>query len=87
MNEGVRHAVIYWVPVESGGRRVVPERGVYSTVARFEDDENWPHEAWSLVLHIDRSYRNGRYAHASIEFLSEDAPRHLLGAGSRFEVA
>lgn len=86
MSERSQHAVVYWVPAESGGRRSVPARGVYSTVARFEDDQTWPHEAWSLVLHIDRSFRDGRYAHATIEFLSEDAPQNLLRAGSRFEL-
>jgi hypothetical protein len=86
MSEPLHHAVVYWVPTEAGGRRTLPQPGLYSTVARFEDEETWPHEAWSVVLDIDRFYRGGRYAHGSIQFLSENAPQHLLHGGSRFEL-
>jgi hypothetical protein len=78
-------AFIRWIPRESGGRRSVPT-APYSTVARFEDDENWPHEAWSLVVRVHRSYRGGGYTYATVEFLAEGAPDRLLAEGSRFEL-
>ena len=80
------NAFIRWVPAEAGGRREVPDRCVYSTVARFEDDAKWPHEGWSLVVRIARFYRDGRCAYAEVEFLVDDAPVELLSAGSRFEL-
>ena len=60
--------------------------GWYSTVARFEDDEKWPHEAWSLVVKINQQDRDGLFSHATVEFLPDSAPQKLLGEGSRFEL-
>jgi hypothetical protein len=77
---------IHWIPIEEGGRANPPGGSVYSTVARFEDDEKWPHEAWSLVIRVGRSFKGGRYTHAKMEFLAEDAPQHLLKEGARFEL-
>lgn len=83
---GAVQSIIRWVPESKGGRRLVPGDAAYSTVARFEDDERWPHEAWSLVVRVQRTYRDGRVTLAKVEFLVDQAPERLLGAGSRFEL-
>ena len=80
------HAVIGWITRERGGRQSPPPGPVYSTVARFEDDERWPHEAWSLVVEFKRTMQQGRYILAKVRFLSPDGPAHLLREGGRFEL-
>jgi hypothetical protein len=60
--------------------------GWYSTVARFEDDENWPHQAWSLMVKVNHHYRDGLFSHATVQFLANEAPQQLLSEGSRFEL-
>jgi hypothetical protein len=85
MSEAIR-AILRWVPENKGGRRFVPADVPYSTVARFEDDDHWPREAWSLVVRIERTYRDGRVTLANIEFLVDSAPSNLLNSGSRFEL-
>jgi hypothetical protein len=59
---------------------------LYSTVARFEEDSNWPHEAWSVVVHLVRPFGRGRHSLAEVSFLAQDASTHLLKPGSRFEL-
>ena len=84
MTRGVR-AIISWIPPEKGGRR--PPKGPrYSTVARFEDDPQWPHQAWSLVVEIDRWFGSGKYVLSKINFLVDEGPHQLLDAGNRFEL-
>ena len=80
------HALIRWTAPEQGGRQLPPVGPVYSTVARFEDDEHWPHEAWSVLIKFERSFNAGHYIYAEVSFLVEDAPASLLQVGSRFEL-
>lgn len=63
-----------------------PTGPVYSTLARFEEDEKWPHEAWSVAVSFIRPLGGDRYLHAEISFLNDDSPTHLLQQGSRFEL-
>jgi hypothetical protein len=79
-------ALISWVPRERGGRERLPSGPQYSTVARFEDDPRWPHEAWSLVLEFERSFNDGRCTLATVRFLAPSGPSDLLEQGNRFEL-
>lgn len=79
-------AFISWVPADEGGRSRPPSGPTYSTLVRFEEDSSWPKEAWSLVVRFLKPIRGGRYLHANVQFLVDDAPHHLLHAGSRFEL-
>ena len=79
-------AFISWIATDEGGRQKPPTGPRYATVARFEDDPKWPHEAWSVIVQFRKSFRDGRYVHGSVEFLADAAPRHLLKEGSRFEL-
>ncbi|WP_395451491.1 hypothetical protein ACHMW7_08905 [Aminobacter sp. UC22_36] len=55
-----------------------PNAGTYSTVARFEEDVEWPPpQAWSIVLEI---HPNGTTA----RFLAPGAPQERLAPGRRF---
>jgi hypothetical protein len=53
---------------------------------RFEEDGNWQHGAWSLVVEWIRTFRQGQQTLAEVSFLAPDAPSHLLKPGSRFEL-
>lgn len=79
-------AFISWVPAGEGGRSRPPSGPTYSTVCRFEEDPRWPDQAWSLFVEFLKPIRDGRYLHANVRFLTDDAPQHLLHAGSRFEL-
>jgi hypothetical protein len=82
----IAKALISWVPSAKGGRQQPPSGPIYSTLVRFDEDTTWPNLAWSLVVEFIRSYAEGKYTYAKIRFLSEDAPHHLLHAGSRFQL-
>jgi hypothetical protein len=79
-------AVISWIPGERGGRQHPPAGPIYSTVARFEDDENWPRRAWSIVVEFERELSGGQHIVAKVRFLAGEAPVELLQEGSRFEL-
>ena len=79
-------AILSWVAAADGGRQAPPV-ALYSTAARFEDDiENWPREAWSVVVRPLRMFPGDRYQLAEVSFLADVAPANLLRRGSRFEL-
>ena len=82
----VAKAVISWVPAAKGGRKQPPTGPVYSTVARFTDDPDWPARAWSLVVRKLKAYGGGRFWFAQVEFLVDAAPHDLLRPGARFDL-
>jgi hypothetical protein len=79
-------AQICWVPEKEGGREVPFTGHRYVTVARFDGDNTWPNEAWSLVVEFTEPATNSRCATADIGFLVPEAPTHLLVVGKRFEL-
>jgi hypothetical protein len=85
MNEQVT-AMISWIAPQKGGRSALPTGPIYSTLVRFDEDKNWPTQAWSARLEFIRSYAAGQYLFARVNFLSSDAPMHLLHEGSRFQL-
>jgi hypothetical protein len=85
MNEQVT-AMISWVAAEKGGRSAIPSGPTYSTLVRFDEDKDWPTQAWSATLDFIRSYAGGQYLYARVSFLSSDAPVQLLHEGSRFQL-
>ena len=80
------HAIVSWISPGKGGRQLPPTGLRYSTLVHFEDDDHWPDQVWSLMLDFQRSLHDGRYTVATIRFLSEAAPTHLLREGNRFEL-
>ena len=79
-------AMLSWVPHEKGGRRAFPPGPTYSSVVRFDEDNGWPTNAWSLVVEYIRSYAAGQYVYARVKFLVPEAPHELLREGSRFQL-
>lgn len=65
---------VAWVPHSDGGRAAPPTGPRYSTVARFENQEQW-----SLVLEW-----TGQDIMAW--FLSDKAPQRLLESGMKFDL-
>jgi hypothetical protein len=79
-------AMISWVPRDKGGRLTFPSGPQYTTVVRFDEDQGWPADAWSLAVDYIRSYARGQYVYAKIHFLVPEAPHELLHEGSRFQL-
>jgi hypothetical protein len=80
-------AKISWVPKNKGGRESPPPGPRYITVSRFEEEkDNYPKEAWSLVLEFSRLPGRSLDLIADVGFLMDDAPNYLLHPGSKFEL-
>lgn len=81
-----QRAMISWMSEEDGGRKQPPSGPRYVTVARFEEDEKSDDEAWSLVVDFEKQFKDPRIVLATVRFLVDEAPHHLLHRGSRFEL-
>jgi hypothetical protein len=81
-------AKITWLPNVAGGRRALPSRHRYVTVARFpEEGEHWHDDARSVVVTFPiPPSEQGSPALAEVEFLSAEAPRARLAPGRQFEL-
>lgn len=79
-------ALISWIPATKGGRKVPPTGPQYMTVARFAEDRTWPDATWTLVVRYIKTFEQGRFLYADVEFLVHEAPAHVLHPGSRFEL-
>jgi hypothetical protein len=79
-------AKIHWLSAAEGGRQYPPSGPRYSTLARFEKESTkWPEVAWSIVADF-KNQLDSSSIEAEINFLSPDAPLHLLECGNRFEL-
>ena len=80
-------ARVCWVTKESGGRESPPPGPRYSTVARFEEEKDqWPHEAWSLVLEFSGPPDESHCVIADVRLLNPAGLGKLLRRGSVFEL-
>ncbi len=80
-------ARIEWLSESEGGRVYPPSGPSYCTVARFEDESDWPEEAWSILAIFRGAVDEGSVNLADIRFLfPENAPNELLKKGVRFEL-
>src|SRR5262245_57834680 len=78
-------ASITWIPEVEGGRAKPPYGGDrYVTIVRFDQDQSWPEQAWSLVLELQPGETKGLKTEGTIYFLVEQAPHHLLRPGQEF---
>lgn len=76
-------ALLTWISSENGGRKCLPTGPTYSTVARFDIQDNWPEEAWSLWIDFEEIAKLETPQKVKIRFLL-DGPQILLSEGSRF---
>lgn len=80
-------AKIDWVPATQGGRQSPPPGPRYITVARFQEAWNdWPREAWSLIVEFESGSDDPLSTLAKVRFLAPNGPEHLLHPGSLFEL-
>ncbi len=80
-------ARIQWLSPDMGGRRTLPSKPLYSTVACFEEAAaDWSNVAWSIIAEFSEPPKLGEEMIATIRFLASDAPVELLHPGSRFEL-
>jgi hypothetical protein len=80
---GVR-ASIHWLSEAEGGRKHLPTSLNYSTVARFPQQQDWPNNAWSVVVEFGEPPKQDDLA--QVRFLVDDAPRDWLTSGASFEL-
>lgn len=73
--------LIDWVPEKL---KHLPASGVYSTVARFTEDADWPANAWSVVIEFNPS--ENKSFQATARFLIPTAPSDRLKAGCVFQL-
>jgi hypothetical protein len=65
----------------------LPTGGVYSTVARFEEDApTWPNNAWSIVLEFPEGVAQSASFRATARFLSDEGPIARLRPEVEFEM-
>lgn len=83
MNEWQR-ARICWIPATMGGRKQPPTGPRYSTVARFndEDDQN----EWSVIIEFEQQPDDRGCLEAQIRFLAPEAPFYLFQPGKQFHL-
>ena len=79
-------AEIRWLRTSEGGRKSLPTVGEYRSIARFEDDPNAVLGTWDVRVEFLDTPSIERPTRTRISFVSVDAPRRLLHAGSRFEL-
>jgi len=81
-------ARIRWLRADEGGRLQPPPGPRYSTVALFEEqtEEQWRHEAWSLVIDLHGQPDDSGYQFADIRFLAEDGPTKWLQPSCMFSL-
>lgn len=80
-------ASIKWVPYNDGGKRKIPLGKTYSTVSWFEGNKDeYPQNAWSLVVDLSKAEKNGNITTAVVHFLFFEAPHQLLFPGNKFEL-
>lgn len=85
MKEPQYHAWISWLSPKKGGRDAVPLSRSRADV-RFENQKTWPEEGWTLVIDSVKTFKNSRLQVVRIDFLVDEAPHHLIVAGTRFEI-
>jgi hypothetical protein len=82
----VVEANLQWRKPEEGGRQSPPRGPKYSSVARFEgQEEPWQKEAWSLVIEFAEPPDTALAHRVRVSFLA-DGPEELLRPGSVFEL-
>lgn len=76
---------IQWTPEKLAHQ---PSSGVYSTVAKFPEDTDWPAIAWSVVMefHTSKNHPLGDSLEATARFLVPEAPWDRLKKGCVFEL-
>jgi hypothetical protein len=79
-------ATIQWIPASEGGRKQPPSGPRYLAIVQFDEDRAWPNEKWDLVLELTEAGRSDLESKATISFLGEAAPHHLLKTGAKFSL-
>lgn len=79
-------AKVRWLRADEGDRPAAPLGPAYSTVARFEgqNEEAWLKEAWSLILESQGRPDQEMTQLVKVRFLSEEAPLDWLAPGKKF---
>lgn len=79
---------IEWLTFEEGGRKKIPPKGKYFSVARFPEDTNWQNNAWSVVFELESPmHKYGKsITLGTVVFLVDNAPQERMLNHSSFEI-
>lgn len=81
-----RSATIKWLGPDESGRLIPFEGSRYCAPVKFEGDTVYPQIAFSLVVDRIADQSNANSWNATVHFLVDDAPHHLLVHGAKFEL-
>lgn len=81
-------AKIEWCSVEDGGRKVIPSKGRYFSVAKFSEDIHSKYETWSVVFELDSlCQESGKLiSTGNVDFLMDTAPQEKMRKNNTFEI-
>jgi len=82
------NAKVIWIPHDKGGRKTIPLGGEYFAVAKFMEDLDWQHTAWSVVFELSLPLyeQSKRISYGTVRFLVDTAPKERLRQGQKFEI-
>ncbi len=89
LKERLVHKVkIEWLTFEEGGRKTIPSKGKYFSVARFPDDINWQNNAWGVVFELKSPVheRGKSISSGVVSFLVDNAPQERMLNHFSFEI-
>lgn len=77
-------ARICWIPASAGGRKQPPAGPRYSTVARFDEEDE--QNEWSVIVEFEQRPDDRGCVEGQIKFLIPEAPFYLLRPGKQFHL-
>jgi len=77
---------IHWLSLDEGGRKTIPPKGRFFSVARFDDYVDNIHNEWSVVFDLDHPIFEGGAAVSlgTVGFLVKNSPQEKMDNCTRF---
>lgn len=79
---------VEWCSVEDGGRKTIPSKGRYFSVAKFHEDILSQNNTWSVVFELESScLESGKVISMGVvDFLMDTAPQEKMKENKSFEI-
>lgn len=87
--EVIMHLVkIEWCSIEDGGRKEIPSKGRYFSVAKIPGDISSKYETWSVVFELESLHQeSGKFiSTGKFDFLMDTAPQEKMRKSNTFEI-
>ncbi|CNB75174.1 hypothetical protein [Yersinia pseudotuberculosis] len=84
----MHHVKVEWLTYEECGRKTIPSKGKYFSVARFPEDINWQNNAWSVVFELESpTHERGKsISSGTVSFLVDNAPQERMPNHFSFDI-